>query len=152
MRIAVNGGRRGEDQCLDVGFRHDLKQCHAAREIVVVITQRLGHRLADGLEAGEVDDGIDLVFAEDIAQRAAIADIDLRKTRCTTADASDTFEYGRLAVGKIVDDDKIVSGVEQFDAGVGADIASAAGNENGLHDRSVGFYGKIRSDWRRYRR
>ena len=34
---------------------HDLEQRDGADEVVVVVKQRLGHALPDGLEPGEVD-------------------------------------------------------------------------------------------------
>jgi hypothetical protein len=46
---------------------HGLQQAEAALDVVGVVIQGLGHRLAHGLEAGEVDDGADLVRLQGVA-------------------------------------------------------------------------------------
>jgi hypothetical protein len=44
---------------------HHPEQVQGPDEVVVVVPQRLADRLPDGLEAGEVDDGVDRMFRED---------------------------------------------------------------------------------------
>jgi len=45
-----------------------------------------------------MDDGVDLVRAEDVAQRAAVADVDLHEGQLAPGDLFDPAEHRRLAV------------------------------------------------------
>ena len=44
--------------------------------------------------------------------------------------AFDPPDHGRARVGEIVDDDDVVAGGEELDAGVRADVTGAAGDEH----------------------
>mmetsp|Transcript_6147 Transcript_6147/g.16730 ORF Transcript_6147/g.16730 Transcript_6147/m.16730 type:complete len:291 (-) Transcript_6147:10-882(-) len=66
LGFAVDGRARGEDEAADVAVLQFLKQIHGAADVAVVVRKRFRHGFADGLEAGEVDAGIDVgEFFED---------------------------------------------------------------------------------------
>ena len=123
---AVDRGGGGEDELFAAEFLHNLQQCHGAVQVVSVILQRLFHALTHGLEACEVNHGIDLVVFKNRAQRLAICTVNLIKGRFTTGNRLDSVNHIRLGVGEIVHNDHIVSGVQQLHHGVAADVSRAA--------------------------
>ncbi len=52
----------------------DVREHQGARDVVPVILERLRHRFADGFEAREVDDDVDVVGGEDTLERIAVQD------------------------------------------------------------------------------
>ncbi len=130
VRIAVDGGRRTEHQPLDVGPRHRVDQRQRAGHVVVVVHQRLCDRLADRLQAREVDHRDDRVRREDTFERGRVAHVGLDEDRRGPRDALDAPDRFALAVDEVVDDDRHEAGGQQFDAGVRADVAGAAGDED----------------------
>jgi len=62
--VAVNGAGAGEDEVVDAGVLHRLKDTDRGGDVVVVIHQRLLRRLADVRVRGEVHHGVDLVIAQ----------------------------------------------------------------------------------------
>ena len=54
---------------------HHLEQHKRGVQVVVVVFDRLGHGLAHGLETGEVNDPIDVVFGEDAFHKRLIAHV-----------------------------------------------------------------------------
>jgi hypothetical protein len=133
-RIAVHGRRGAEHERLDAEFRHRLEQHDTAGHVVVVIAQRLGHRLADGFQAGEVDHGIDLVGGKSRFHRRAVADVGLDQFKGLAGNLLNALLHRALGIREVVDHDHVVPGILQLDDGVGTDIAHAARNQN-LHCR-----------------
>ena len=56
---------------------HDIDKNEHAVHVCFVVHERLCHRLADGLEACKVDDGINLVVREDLVHSCAVANVGL---------------------------------------------------------------------------
>jgi len=61
------------------GQSHGVEQDEGPAEVVVVVLEGLGDRLANSLVPGEMDDGADRVALEDLAERIAIAQVRLVK-------------------------------------------------------------------------
>src|ERR1700761_4967824 len=77
-----------------------------------------------------MDDDRASEFGQDLLDRSLIADVAFDNGQRLLADLLDAFECCAAAVGKVVEYHDLVAGIEQFDAGVGADIAGAAGHQN----------------------
>ncbi len=100
------------------------------REVVVIIAQRHGYRLADRLQAGEVDDRIDRRLGEDRVKRRAVQQIDLVECELPASELLYALQRLGLAVAQIIDDRDGVSGVQQLQAFVAANIPRAACDKN----------------------
>ena len=68
--------------------------------------------------------------AEDLLHGLAVADILLVENRGDTRDLLNLIHNVRLRIGQIVHDDDLISRLQKLDAGVAADKAGAAGNQN----------------------
>ena len=130
MRVAVDGRGGAEDDVLYVVALHRLKQVDAAGDVILIIVQRDLGGLPYRLESGEVDDGVDILFGEDFVQGLAVADVGLVETEIFAGYLFYLFKRFSRTVAKVVDDDDLAAGLQQFDAGVAADVAGAAGTEN----------------------
>ena len=77
VRVAVNSGRRRKDNLFNA-IRHECThKCDRARNVVVVVTQRLFHRLTDCFVCSEVDDFGNIKLATNFVDDLCIADIAL---------------------------------------------------------------------------
>ena len=74
--IAVDGGRRAENELPHAVFLHDLAEKERAGHVVLEVAQRLTHRFAHGLQAREMEHGFAGEAAEDVPQSFAIQQID----------------------------------------------------------------------------
>ena len=70
--LAVHRGAAGEHQVLHAVVARHVAQHQRAGDVVPVVLKRLLHAFAHGLEAGEVDDGVDVVLVEDGVERLAV--------------------------------------------------------------------------------
>ena len=125
---AVNSGGGAEDQVLDPVFLHQLTEDEGAGDVVVVVAERLGDAFADRLEAREMDDRVDLGLGKDLFKTLAVEEVDLVEFEVLAGDLADAVEGLGLGVDKVVDNDEFLPAFEKLDAGVGADIAGAAGD------------------------
>ncbi len=133
--LAVDGGRRREHEPADAVALHGIDELVGRAEVVAVVPQGLGHRLADGLQAGEVDHGVDRVGREDGVEGAGVGHVGVDDRQVPPGHAAHGVDGPRGAVHEVVDDHDVVAGVEQGDAGVGPDVAGTAGHQDG---RGVG--------------
>ena len=108
---------------------HFLGQNEEAAQVVVVVLEGLLNALAHGLQAREVDDGVDGMLVEQLLHGRAVAQVGLAEGEVLAGDAADAVQCLGLGVDEIVDDDDLMSRVEQFYASVAADIAGAAGDQ-----------------------
>src|SRR5688500_2083735 len=131
-RLAVHRGRGAEHHPAHAVLRHRLEQGDGATDVVVVIQQRLLHRLAHRLQAGEVHNGFDRI-GKNLFQRRSIPDIRLMegdaRPGCQFGYA---FQHATLGVRQVVDDGEAVARLGERDAGMRADVAEAAGDEYGF--------------------
>jgi hypothetical protein len=140
-RVAVDRGRGAEHHRLHPRRLHGLEQGDAAADVVVVIEQGLAHRLAHRLQPGEVDHGVDVVVPEHGIQCFPVADVGLDEGEIHARQFAHPDEGFGAAVAQVVQHDDVIAGVEEFHAGVGADVAGAAGDEDGFHGISGVFVG-----------
>jgi hypothetical protein len=76
-----------------------------------------------------VDHRIDGVGLEQLAQRCLVADVGAVEGEQLAPAISSTRRGLGLAVAEVIDDDHLVARAKEFDAGMGADVAGAAGHE-----------------------
>ena len=138
LRRAVHGGGGGEDDLLDVVLLHHLEQHKRGVQVVVVVFDRLGHGLAHGLETGEVNDPIDVVFGEDAFHKRLIAHVTVVTLDRLAGDLLDALKRHGRRVAVVIYGNNVVALVEQFDVGVGGDESSTARNQNSSHISSFG--------------
>ena len=122
--IPIDGSRGGEHKILHAVLPHHIEQDQGVDQIVGVVLKRLADALAHGLEAGEVDDGIDVVLGEHAVERFAVEDAGLVERQSIIADAGDgphAVERNLARVAQVVQHDHAVSPVQQLDARVAAD-------------------------------
>ena len=105
--------------------QHGLDHVNEARHIDPVIGKRLAHRGAHIGKRGEMDDGVRPVLRECSIDRGAIENV----TFDQRAEAREVGMAGR----EIVKRDRFKPGRRKRLAGMAADEAGAAGDENGLH-------------------
>ncbi len=110
VRVAVDGGGRAEDNVFTAVLLHDLAEYQCAMDVVVVVAQRLLDRLADGLEAGKVDDGRDVVAAKDLLHVLRRADVAFDKRDALADDLFDPSKALFRGVGKVVEHHHFVPG------------------------------------------
>ena len=77
--VAIDSGRRREDNIEAPRVRHALDEVERALDIHLVVQQRLRDRLAHRLEPGEVDDRADVVLLEERRERLLVSNVDLVK-------------------------------------------------------------------------
>ena len=122
--------RGGREHQLDAAVcGHGLDQRERGVEVVAVISQRDAAAFAHGLEAGEVDDGVDLMRGENFLQRGAVADIRLVEHRFDARDGLNLLDDIGLGIGQIVHDNDLVPRLLQLHAGVASDKPGAAGDK-----------------------
>ena len=71
----------------------------------------------------------DLVGGKHATHETALADIALDQRQRSTGDRLDAAQRFRVAVGKIIDDQRLVSRRHELDAGMAPDVTAAAGDE-----------------------
>ena len=54
---------------------HPLEQGQRVGDVVLVVLRRVGHRLADVAERGEVDDGLDPVDEQGVVEDVRVAQV-----------------------------------------------------------------------------
>ena len=100
----VHRGGGGEDNALAAVLLHDAAQGEGRVEVVVVIHHGLCHRLAHGLEAGEVDDTVDVVCFKDGAELGLITEIQLVKDGGLAGDLRHALHGLGLGVDQVIHD------------------------------------------------
>ena len=125
LRRAVHGGGGGEDDLLDVVLLHHLEEHERG-----VLTH--------GLETGEVNDPVDVVFGEDAFHKRLIAYVTVVTLDRLAGDLLDALKRHGRRVAVVIYGNNVVALVEQFDVGVGGDESSTARNQNSSHISSFG--------------
>ena len=126
----VDGSRGRENDLLAAHVRHDLGQNQRGIEVIVVVTPRLGDGFSHGLQAREVDDGGNLIFRENFPQERLVPYVSLVEFDFPAGNGLHPLQALGVGVAQVVDDRHIVSAVEKFNAGMGADVSGAAGDQN----------------------
>ena len=138
--VAVDRRGGGEDEVAHLVPPQLVQQHERPSDVVLVVLPGLRDGLADGLVAGEVDDGVEPLRVEDGADDGAVADVAHDEARAPPADLLDAVQGLGRAVRQVVEDrDRVARGVGR-DAGVAADVAGAAGDED-VHGGGEGVDG-----------
>ena len=125
----VNRSGGGEDQILHAHGLHNLGQHQGGVQVVIVVLPGDGHGLTHCLQTSKVDDTADLVFREDLPQQSLVTDIALIELQALAGKLFHPVQAFSVGVTQIVNDYHTVAAVQQLYAGMGADIAGAAGNQ-----------------------
>ena len=129
--VAVDGGGRAEHEVVAVVPAHHIQDDQRAVEVIVVVFDGLGHALANGLIGCELDDRRDVgTLGEDLLHILVFGHIGLIEAEVLAGDLLDPLQHHRRSVIVVIGHHHIVASVQQFDAGVAADVACAAGNQN----------------------
>jgi hypothetical protein len=107
----------------DLGLDGDREQRARLAGIVEIIAERVGDRFGHHDRPGEMDNGIDLVAQEHAADEVVVAHVALDELRFRRHRPA---EAGR----KIVDDEDVLSGVEQLEHHMAADEAGPTRDEH----------------------
>jgi hypothetical protein len=130
---------------------HHLAEIKRCVKIVAVVEQRFLHRFAHRLEAGKMDDGLRVRrLLEHCAQRVEVEQVHLVKGDGFAAQRFHPPDRFPARVAEVVDDGDPATGVEQFQAGVAADIAGAAGDDH-MHPVSPRGDSVHRGRWKAHR-
>ena len=105
---------------------HGRQQGHRALHVVAVVFQRVGHALTHQGEGGEIDHAVDLVFRKDLMQERPVPQI-------THIELPRALDGLPVSGAQIVRYDHIIAPLDQQSHHVAADIAGAAGHQNGFH-------------------
>ena len=89
-----------------------------------------------------MDHGSDRVLGEHAVEQGGIADVALDEGRAAAAQRLEAVEHARVAVVEVVDDDEVVARLGERHAGVRADEAGAAGDEDQAAAPGSGLAGR----------
>ena len=107
----------------NLGAHGRLQQVARLHRIGEVIAERIGDRIRHDDAGGEMDDGVDLVLAQDALDERAVADI--------AFDERHVGGHGPAEAGRqVVDHDRLFAVVEKFEDHMAADITGAARDQN----------------------
>ena len=135
LGLAVHRCAAGEHDVLHAMVARHIAQHQRAGDVVPVVLQRLLHAFANRLEAGEVDDGVNVVFGEDGVKRFSVQDVLLVETQLgvvgvDAADLADAVDGDLAGIAQVVHDDHAVASLDQFDAGMAADESGTARDQD----------------------
>ncbi len=121
----VDGRAAGEDHRADAGFLHHVQQGQRAAHVVGVVFARVRDQFRDLDIGGEMHHGVRPVAADHVAQARRIRDVAL-------LEGAPADRVRPAALEAVVGDGQ-VAGPGQRLAGMAADVAGAAGNEDTGH-------------------
>ncbi|KAG1648410.1 hypothetical protein GQR58_029859 [Nymphon striatum] len=102
-----------------------------AADIGGVVVQGLLGRFAHGLEAGEVDYGIDVVRLKERLDAGGVSQIQFGERHGRVGNLGHTIQYRGGAVGEVVEADDAVAPFEQGNGDMAGDIAGRTGQRDG---------------------
>ena len=112
---------------------HDVKKGEGITQVVRVVFDRLGNGLTDSLEASEVNDKVNGVLIKDAVECICIVDVCLVERKALSVFFShngfDAIDNLCRSIGKVINNNSLVAGIEQFNNGVAANKARAAGDK-----------------------
>lgn len=121
-----------EDETGDVVTRHGAEEVHCSTDVDGPVVQWLFDTFWSGFESGKVDDGPDWVGCEDFVEEWGVMEGALVEGDGAGGDLRDAGEGFWGGVGEVVEDDDVVGFLEEFEDGVGADVACSACDEDVL--------------------
>ena len=125
-RVAIDGGRRREDDVFASMLTHHIKQSQCAADVVFVIFPRFFHALAHGLQASEVDAGIETMGFHHTVEAFTITDVDFIKRDFLARQFRHTLQRLAVGVAEVIDNHSLVTCSSEFHQSVRADEAGTA--------------------------
>ena len=122
---------------------HDVKKGEGVAQVVRVVLDRLGNRLANGLEAGKVNDKVNGVLIKDVVECICIVDVCLVERKALSVffshNSFDAVDNLCRSIREVINNYGLVAGIEQFNNGVAANKTRATGDKYAgiLWDQSV---------------
>ena len=115
-------------------FQHVEKR----EQVVPVIFDRFRYRFSDRLEGREMDYRVDLVTAEKSLDGCGVAEIHLHEGKfAPSGNLPHPVETAPVAIRHVIGHDDVITGSDEFDGNVTADIPRTARDEYPfLHDLS----------------
>ena len=112
---------------------HDIKKGEGIAQVVCVVLDRLGNRLANGLEAGKVNDKVNGVLIKDVVECICIVDVCLVERKALSVffshNSFDAVDNLCRSIREVINNYGLVAGIEQFNNGVAANKTSATGDK-----------------------
>jgi len=124
LRRAVDRGGRREHELQNAMCDGGVQERASLRRVVCIIEQGLFDRIGDRRRCRKMHDRGDLVLFDQAADQVGIADV-------TRYEFDVIGQQRPLAGGQIVDDDAAPAALAQRQHNVTADVAGAAGHQNG---------------------
>ena len=125
--VTVHGGGGGEHEVLHIVGPHGVQQYQCADQVVGIVLQRLSHAFANSLQTGEVHDGVNVgVLGEQGLRGGGIAQVRLHKGDGLAGDLLHPAHGFLTGVAQVIHHHDVVTGLQQFHAGVAADVTGAA--------------------------
>ena len=129
--VAIDGCGRAEHEVVAVVMAHHVQNDQRAVEVVVIVFNGLGNTLAHGLVGCKLDHSSNVrALREDVLHILVLGHICLVKAEVLAGDLLDAVQHHRRCIIIVICHNNVVASVQQFDAGVAADITGAAGNQN----------------------
>ena len=136
-------GRGGEYEVLNAVAAHNVEEVEGADKVVAVVLQGLADALANSLETCKMHNGFDVgILLKNSFGCCLIAQLGIDKGDSFAGDLLDADKGFLAGIAEIVNNDYVVAGLDELDAGVAADISGAAGDKNG---HKLIFLSKTRS-------
>ena len=149
LRLAIHRGRRTEHQRMHLGAPHGFEQPQRADHVVVVVAQRLLHRLAHRLQASKVHHCAGATVGQCVVQRGSVADVALVQLHALAGQCLHPRQHLARTVAEVVQHRHWVACRQQLHAGVAADVAGTAGDQDGgqaagrVGRQIVGIHGRL---------
>jgi len=122
-RVAVDSGRRGEDDVGHIVALHAAQQRDAAANIDAVVLEGDLARLADSLQGGEVNDAVDLgMLREHLIEGLLVGNVDFVEEGALLADALNAVDGDDRRIGEIINDNNIVAVFKENEGGERANV------------------------------
>jgi hypothetical protein len=130
----VSIDRRGgtENQPVHARILHRAQKPLRTDYVVVVVFQRSGDRILDGLQAREMHHGLAAVFDQRAFDGRLVADITLDDNQRLAANPLNPIQRCGIAVAKIIENDDLLTRVQKVNASMRAHISSASGYQDHL--------------------
>lgn len=131
---AVDRGGGGKDEVADGVVAAALEDIEEAGDVAVDVGVGVDEGVADAGLGGQVDDGAETVFGEEVGHAASIGKVEADEGEAGAAlelGEAGVFEGGVVVVVEVVEADDGVAAVEQAGSGVEADEAGGAGDQDG---------------------
>ena len=129
--VAVDGSGGAEHEVVAAVAAHHVQNDQRAVEVIVVVLDGLRNAFAHSLVGCKLDDSGNVrALGEDLLHVLVAGHVCLVEAEILAGDLLDPVQNHRRSVIIVICHHDIVASVQQLDAGVAADVAGTAGNQN----------------------